>query len=400
MARGLPLVVGLGLDAAFPPRGRSRLLMRSTAVALVTAFGATTAVTVFVASMNHLVDHPRLHGWAWDVLVTCDQGYCPLNPGATTAGLDAIEGVDAWSFVTFAPVALEGSEVPGLVYSPGQGEHAPLTITAGRAPASAGEVALGTETMARLGRSVGDTVIAGPNGDLTLEIVGRAVFAGIGRADEPRASLGEGAAISAESRAAAVVDLDLPNGDVRRNAVLVSVDGPHVAAEIARAFPTRDVTTGATPGDLRAWRELRPLVVTLVVVLLVLAAGSVLHAMTLSARLRRDDFALLRALGLRARQTAAVLGWQAGALFVLTSAAALLGGLVIGRLVWSSTEQRLDLLAPTRLALAAAVSMGLVLVVAAAAALAGSLVASRHVRSSPRPVGRALRSGVVASPNE
>ena len=68
--------------------------------------------------------------------------------------------------------------------------------------------------------------------------------------------------------------------------------------------------------------------------LVLLAAGAVAHALLTGARRRAHDLAVLRALGLTPRQTAACVAWQATIIGAVALAIGVPLGLFVGREVW------------------------------------------------------------------
>ena len=67
---------------------------------------------------------------------------------------------------------------------------------------------------------------------------------------------------------------------------------------------------------------------------MLLAAGAVAHALLTGARRRAHDLAVMRALGLTPRQTAACVAWQATIIGAVALAIGVPLGLLVGREVW------------------------------------------------------------------
>jgi len=68
--------------------------------------------------------------------------------------------------------------------------------------------------------------------------------------------------------------------------------------------------------------------------LAVLGIAAVEHALVMTVRRRRHDLAVLRAMGLRPRQSAACIFWQAMTVAVVALAIGIPVGVVIGRVSW------------------------------------------------------------------
>jgi ABC-type lipoprotein release transport system permease subunit len=120
--------------------------------------------------------------------------------------------------------------------------------------------------------------------------------------------------------------------------VLLRLRDPADAAAIRKGLDSNQflVQPRFTPGAVRAIDDVRavPLVVAILVGLQALLA--VAHALALAVRRRRGDLAVLRALGLRPRQTAAVVRWQSLTLAALAIVVGVPAGIAGGRLLWSS----------------------------------------------------------------
>ena len=198
-ASGLPLMPRLGFELAFPRSGPSVFLIRSALLATLVALATATAVAVVGGSLRDLVTHPERHGGGWDVALTCEEGYCEITDEGV-AEFDKLlrrrPDVAAWSFVTFGELDEHDRSTPAVGVSQGANGPSPFTIVAGREPATADEVVLGTSTLRHLDAHIGDRLQ--PDAGGPLEVVGAAAFTGLGPADDERASLGTGAGLTIE----------------------------------------------------------------------------------------------------------------------------------------------------------------------------------------------------------
>lgn len=354
-----PIVPGLGFRFAFPRTGPTRFLMRSALLTTSVAVGTATAVAVVSGSLEDLLGHPERYGSSWNVALTCNEGYCPIdNLGLSNFNnlLRERPDVAGWSFVAFGSIGLDGQTTTAIGTTPGHNGPLPFAITSGRAPKESDEVVLGTTTMRRLNVVIGDNLPASVGAP--LHVVGSAAFSGLGQADADRASLGIGAGLTAEGLRA--------HGGTENsaNAVLVvgnATDTVKLAAGIRSAVSDVTVITRNTPGALSGWRDLRFMPAVLTGLLALLATGTLIHAVMLSAGSRRRDAAVWSALGLRPRDTRRALLWQG---VFLTGTSIVLGvpvGLAAGRSAWTAMRNTLGVSTPTRFLtplLAAALAVG------------------------------------------
>lgn len=154
-------------------RGDSAAASRTTLATAVLGAAAVTAALTFGASLDHFLATPRLYGWDWDAQVDLYDDFVPQLDAMRSAP----EVLDA-SMGTYGLVTIDGAAVPAIGVGDGTrraGLHPPLV--AGRTAETAGEIVLGTGTLRRIGRAVGDrvTVTVGQV-RRSLRIVGRATF--------------------------------------------------------------------------------------------------------------------------------------------------------------------------------------------------------------------------------
>jgi hypothetical protein len=88
------------------------------------------------------------------------------------------------------------------------------------------------------------------------------------------------------------------------------------------------------PQDVVFLKNVRNLPRGLAAFLIVLGVAAVGHALIMTVRRRRHDLAVLRAMGLRPRQSAACILWQAMTVAVVALIIGIPIGVVIGRLSW------------------------------------------------------------------
>ena len=113
--------------------------------------------------------------------------------------------------------------------------------------------------------------------------------------------------------------------DADPDAVIERLDELGVSVEPGPLIP---------PQERAELAELRTMPLLLAGFLAVLGVGAVTHTLASTARRRRHDVAMLRALGMRPRQTSALLFVQAGALASIGLVIGIPVGLALGRSVW------------------------------------------------------------------
>ena len=154
-------------------------------------------------------------------------------------------------------------------------------------------------------------------------------------------------------------------------------DGVDVDDAVGRLPPSWEVLPPPASNDLNNLRQVRSLPIYLAAFLAFLAVGAVAHALFTSARQRARELAVLRALGLTARQIAVCVSWQA---LVIGAFAAVVGvplGVIAGRRVWRGITEELSFVYVGPLAKA-------VVVVAAGVCLISCALARRSFRPAPR----------------
>jgi hypothetical protein len=377
----LPVSGAIGVWMAFPPRGRARTLMRATLVPVAVAFVSGAVVAVFTASVDDLFEHPRRHGWNWDLAVTCQQGYCDI-PVTVADEIAATVGVETWTRLSFGRLDVDGIEIPVVGAGFGHGVTDVFTVVDGHPPASAEEIVLGGSTMRDLHVGVGDQLRLGGGGP-TTRVVGRAVFSGLGPSDVARPSLGNGAGMTTEGL------LNLEDETDLVDAVVLRVDGDPtpVADSLRHLMPNSTVLATQRPSALAAWPQLRRLPIVLSLLLAVLGIASLAHGVATSTRLHRKDLAVMGALGLRVRRVAHAVFWQTLALFSFALALSVPLGILLGVRAWHVLTKQLDL---DSTAVVAPVTLGAGALTATTAVITVAILVAR--RATRRPAGRQLHA--------
>ena len=110
--------------------------------------------------------------------------------------------------------------------------------------------------------------------------------------------------------------------------------GPVAIDRLRREFPGV-VLPAVAPPEVRQMQAVTGLPVALALLLTLLAIGTVAHTLITSVRRRRQDLAILKAVGFLGRQVRATVAWQATA---IAASGLIIGvplGVAAGRWVWT-----------------------------------------------------------------
>ncbi len=388
----IPVIPATGARFAFEhDRGRGTASRTAVAVATV-AFTGVVGAAAFAATADRLYDTPARWGHSWDLgpldFGDDDSAYAgTLEEGL--AALDEIAGderISATGVLASGYVELDGEQVQGASIDARSGSLL-LPVIAGRQPASPDEVALGAQTMDRLGVRIGDRVEAAASDEAAEDarsssvlVVGRAVLPDVD-ANEP----GEGAVFTragfeahqrSDGEEGLVVDLaaDAELDDV----VALLDDHGFIVSAYAYATPPAPVF------DLRA---IRSLPIALGAFFGLLGSLALAHAVLVTAQRRRRELGVLQALGLRRRQVRAVPPWQAVAIVAVGAIVGIPLGVAAGRFAWRRVADGIGV-APD-LAVPVGAVLGVVAAALVAAVAVGTLSARLAVRRTPAFVLRA-----------
>jgi hypothetical protein len=390
----LPAAVGLRF-ALERGGGRSAVPVRTTLIAAATAVALVTSVVVFSASIGHLVATPRLYGSSWDDQIALDNlntpaGFNNLDPSAL-AGIET-QFVDVANdsgsiadsaLLQVGEVKSRAVAIPAIGYS--RSRHGVgATIAEGRAPTTAGEIALGATTMARLHTHVGGTIELadheqGPN--RPVKVVGRAVLPGLAPyPGSDKAGLGVGALLTRDGWQRFSPDYQKTEYVFRW--------APHGSrATLARAF-ARDMPSQLPlaidpinhPAGVVSVQRLRSTPTILATLVAVLLVAAVANALVVTVRRRRREFAVLRTLGFTTGQLLRTVLWQATTVAVVAVVVGVPVGLVVGRWTWTLLADHLGTVANPIVPTASVVG-----VAAATIALANLVAVVPGVRAGRAP---------------
>lgn len=363
---------------------------RSAMTGAVLAAIALASSLCFAASLRSLVNHPRLYGWDWDIAFDDNVGYGSIDLEQAHAVLDDDRDVDAWAPVAFGSTSLDGTDIPLLGVDPSNPLVPP--VLDGRRVMDDDEVVFGPDTLAGLGKSIGDHVELDDGTRLT--VVGTATFPSVGPLRGSLTSLGTGGLVSTSANPSFSADR-IDGGEAPTNTLFLRLRrGVDVDAAGARLIEALD-GAGLYPGSLRVQKAQRPAEIVnnqsmglapAVLAAMVAAAVLVSLALALTASVRRGrrELALLKVLGFTRRQ----LGWTV----VANATVIAVVGLVVGLPVGVALGRWLWVLFARQLAVVPEPSTPVVALLAVAAAV---LVLSNLVATVPAALASRTRTADV-----
>ena len=339
----------------------------------VTAIAVVVGALVLASSVDGLLASPDRYGATWDVQVSAGDQADAVVP--RIAGDDRVDGtaLAVTGELDVSPVG--GRPIQGFAigFEQVSGSIDPV-ILEGRPIRDTNDVLLGSRTLDDVGVRIGDDVtVSGPGGERTMTVVGRTIVPIVG---------------SSSTDSGAVVPLDVfrdlggdqISGDLDsetqilvRTAEIESVQHDLEAAGAGVDSPFRQ-------SDVSILEEVRGVPFYVATMTAILGALAVFHALAVTGRRRRNDLAVMRALGHRPSQTRLVIHWQAFALTAVALAFGLPLGVIGGRLIWASIATRADVLVVTDIPLGAVLAVAVMAVVGAVVILAAgpAIVAARR----------------------
>jgi hypothetical protein len=323
------------------------------------------AVVVYISGIDHVVSTPSAYGWGFDASAGGGN-----DPSAIPPLRDYMLRQRSIADVAIADIngdiPIKGGDIEqAWAYEKVRGNISP-TVVRGRVPMSDNEVMLGTKTASDLGLHLGDVLhVPRPKGEpVAFRVVGYTLFPTVETDNFTRG-------IVVTRRAFA--QLQLP--DAYKNVVVRWKPGTDVAKEAARITSERDFdgTLAAPTADVKNLDAVRNYPRWLASFLVVLGILATTHTLVVSARRRRHEMGVLRAIGFSRRQLARAV-WTHG--LTMGAIAVVIGvplGIAAGRWVWVTHASHIGLstsvYAPVAIVLAVAV--GTVLLTWAIAVVAG-----------------------------
>ena len=374
LTAGLGLAMNGGRAGAGLPVGTA-----ITGVALAVAVLVVSAG--LVASLTRLVEVPSRFGATWDVSISSlQQG----EREGVRDRLGTLDGIERAGAMLGTELIVGTESLWATAIEPVDPSVPPVTpaILRGREPIRADEIALGELTRDRLGAHIGDRIpvsssLAGAE-PVAMTLVGTAA---VNSTDE--GSPGLGAILSPEGfrdlvpgQSATIFVVDLEGG------------GPGQAARTELDATFEDAVSGPVRQPaVRNLERLRLVPWLLSAIVVILAAGSVAHALVLLVGRQRKQLAVLKTLGFTRRQVSSTVAWQATALVVVAAVAGVVAGALLARIGWRAVVNRLGVVSPAVVPLAA-----LFLVVVAAVLFANLVALWPGRRAAAIRPAEALRS--------
>ncbi len=329
-----PVVAGVRM-ALEPGGGRTAIPVRPAIAGAVAGVAGLVAALTFSAALGWVVTEPVAYGWTWDTAVVGPKGRRELVSDAAALAED--RDAAAVAALGVLPVRFDGEPIQSYELETVKGSGF-LVVLEGRAPRGKAEALVGSGTLERLGRAVGDTVTAeGLEGSepRRFTIVGRGVFPEFVHPAVPDSDTGAYDEFALFTRAGAAAVTAEPSREYFSVMLVRWRDGTNQETAVARLAGQGDKPiTPTLPPNLQnlARVDVVPLLVGAFLVLL--AAAAIAHVIVTSVHARARDFAVLRVLGFVGWQVRATVASQATTLAAVGLMIGIPLGLIAGRTAW------------------------------------------------------------------
>jgi FtsX-like permease family len=339
-AAGFPVPVVIGARFALEPgRGRTAVPVRPAPLGAVAGVLGVLAAFTFSAGVSDAAANPARFGQTWQLDTFFGEDGHDFGPASQVLRAAAadhdVTGVDD----TRIGGAQSGRvSVESFSYTPVAGKRVPPVLTSGRMPAAADEIALAPTTAQQLHATLGSTIhLTGGGTTARAERVTGIAFVPAG----PHNSYADGAWLTT-----AGYDRLFRGAQYafKFHAALLTVrPGANVAAVAHRVNAGAAAVKGGgvfrfTPPEpmeeVQQIRDLQLLPLALSAFLALLAVGAVGHALSIAVQHRRQDLAVLRALGMTRPQTRLIVATHASVLALIGLVFGVPLGLALGRAVW------------------------------------------------------------------
>ncbi|MET0904285.1 MAG: FtsX-like permease family protein, partial [Acidimicrobiales bacterium] len=383
-ARGGPPVGGplglLGWRAAFGGADRpGRAPLWSAVSGVGFSVVAVTAALTVGASLDRQLDDPSRSGLRWDARIVQFEDDTVAREGPAVLVRD--DDVDGLAIGMLERAHVDASETTVAAMDPLHGDVRPPLVR-GVYPDGPDTVALGARTLRRLGVALDETIT------LAVEELGgvEASFRVVGEVVVPAEGFGgrldEGFLLSLDGLER-LEPRDVPIALFVSTREPGDLDG--VVARLADALETDEhpsVVAPVAPGDIVDLEQARAIPRAIAAILAVIAVAALVHALAVSARERRGETALVRALGLQRGQVTAVALLQALILSAVALAVGVPLGVASGRAAWDAIASSIGSQEPPAVPVVAVV-VAVPLGVAAIAALTALATSRRAASSAP-----------------
>jgi hypothetical protein len=331
---------------------------------LVLVLGVLVGALTFGASLGRFIDEPARYGSNFDLGIGAGGDQVPEEVRRLLEQDPDVADV-AFFGTILASVGAISLDITGM--EPVRGEILP-DLLAGRPPGEDDEIVLGRVAARRLGVDVGDElVVSGGAAPVTYLVTGLAVIPGIEGGD----GIGEGGVVTLPG----LRRID-PAATLGTAAVRLRPGAADVVDRLTAAIGT-DIGPYGAPSTITNLARVRSTPFIVAIALGALAVLSMAHQLILSARRRRHDLAVLRALGADRRWMTSILHWQATVLAAVVTVLAIPLGIALGRIVYATYIERIGARADVSMPFAL---LGLILVTFVVLGNLAALAPARRAR--------------------
>lgn len=334
---GLPVPVVIGSRFALEPgRGRTSVPVRPALIGAVAGVLGILAAFTFARGVSDAASKPERFGQTFQLisyLGLSDEDFGPASPVYSV--LAKSPDVIALNDAKLAVATGQGGSTSVALYSNTPvGTGTPIVITSGRRPESVDDVVLAPRSASALHARTGDAVtLTGTRGAIEL------VVSGIGFVPEgPHNTYADGGWVTPAGYDRLFTGFQYHEALVTlRHGADPTAAAAALVKEVTTAIPQAQgfaLDVANEPTQVAEIRQVRVLPSLLGFFLALLAVGAVGHALATSVRRRRQDLAVLRALGMTRRQCRWVVVTQATVLAVVGLIFGVPLGLALGRSVW------------------------------------------------------------------
>jgi hypothetical protein len=380
----VPLVVGTRF-ALDPGQSRRSSPVRAPVLGALTGVLGVLAAFTFSAGVTDAINTPARFGRTYQM-----EGFLGINGedfGPVKPALSAIAADPDVVGVNNGLVAVAESENASVTMYTHDSVGAPIptVLITGRLPAAADEVALGATSARLIGAKVGSRVeLTGSKGPRRLTVTGIGFIP-----SGPHNDYDEGGWLTPAGFDALFTGFKF---HIAQIALRPGADPEMVIPRLSQAAGATLGTESVSleqPGPLPVaqLRDVQMLPVLLGGFLALLAVGAVGHALATAVRQRRNEVAVLRALGMTRWQSRGVVLTHASVLAVIGLAFGIPLGLVLGRTMWRVVAQSMPLLYVAPVAVAA-----LVLIAPLALLIANLLAVPPGQHAARLRIGHTLRA--------
>lgn len=386
----LPLhpVIGIGVRRAFDRGDRlGRVPVWSTIVGATIGIAAIAASLTVATSLTRQLDNPELYGLRWELELA------QFSENTLARGAPALLAEDARvsgaATGISGPVPMAGTTMSVVAMDPVRGEVRPPLVR-GSYPDAPDSVALGGRTLGQLGAEVGGQVeldfgdVGGQK--LMFRVVGEVMLPAQGTGGR----LDEGIFLSLAGIQRAFGSED-PIVDTVFLAAAPGIDLDVVVQDLIQRIDMQEapsIDRPTTPSDLVDLGRVRSMPAAFAAAMALVGAGALAHTLLVSVRRRRQETAVLRAVGFRSSQLYGAALVQACTLAVVASVIGIPLGITIGRRAWDALAESVGSSLPAQVPLLVML-LALPAAVLALAALLSVIPGRRASRLHPAAVLRA-----------